>query len=291
MPPCGVGDQDDRKELAVSETTDPFRMRDPDEAAREVKPQIHVCGPGAVCDTETRGHATPGNRSPLEIVVDATEGFIPLWAKDTTLRWRFQERSIRLFKDPEAAKAAITELLGETLLAWGDAMTVRFSQRDDAWDFEIAVRKRDRCDVNGCVLASAFFPDAGQHELKVYPQMFAQSRKEQIDTLAHELGHVFGLRHFFADVRETTWPSEVFGTHSPFSIMNYGNQSEMTDDDGADLKRLYQSAWSGELKDINGTPIRFVKPFSASGVPAKDLVAVDGVMAHEAMATALVMGR
>jgi hypothetical protein len=101
----------------VSETTDPFRMRDPDEAAREVEPQVHIYGPGAVCDTETRGHATPRNRSPLEIVVDATEGFVPLWAKDTTLRWRFQERSMRIFRDPEAAKAAITELLGETLLA------------------------------------------------------------------------------------------------------------------------------------------------------------------------------
>ena len=98
---------------------------------------------------------------------------------------------MRIFRDPEAAKAAITELLGETLLAWGDATPVRFSQRDDAWDFEIAVRKRDRCDVNGCVLASAFFPDAGQHELRIYPQMFAQSRKEKVDTLAHEVGHVF----------------------------------------------------------------------------------------------------
>ena len=271
--------------------SDPFRRRDPEEAARDVEPQLHVYGPGAVCDTDTRGYATPGGRDPLELVVDATEGFIPLWAKDTTLRWRFQERSMRKFRDPEAAKAAITELLGETILAWGDAMPVRLSRRDDACDFEIVVRRRDRCDLNGCVLASAFFPDAGQHQLKIYPQMFAQSRKEQIDTLAHEIGHVFGLRHFFADVKETAWPSEVFGTHSPFSIMNYGSQSELTDADRADLKRLYQSAWSGELKHINGTPIRFVKPFSASGVPAGSLVGVDGAVTRAAMAAGLVMGR
>lgn len=93
----------------------PFRMRDPVEAAREAEPQIHVYGPGAVCDTEKRGYARPKNRSPLEIVVDATEGFISLWARDTMLRWRFQERSLSLFEDQEASRTAIGELLGEAL--------------------------------------------------------------------------------------------------------------------------------------------------------------------------------
>jgi hypothetical protein len=99
----------------------------------------------------------------------------------------------------------------------------------------------------------------------IYPKMFSQSRKEQVDTLIHEVGHIFGLRHFFANISETAWPSQVFGTHKPFSIMNYGHQSELTDDDKGDLKRLYQSAWSGELREINGTQIRLMKPFSATG--------------------------
>jgi hypothetical protein len=245
--------------------SNPFQPRHPEEAARDVEPQIHVYGPGAICDTDTRGHATPGNRTPLEIVVDSSEGFIPLWAKDVTLRWRFQERSMSFFEDPEAAKTAIKGLLGEALLAWGDAVPVKFAQRRHAWDFEIAIREADRCSPNGCVLASAFFPDPGQHELVIYPKMFTQSRKEQVDTLIHEIGHIFGLRHFFANVSETAWPSEVFGTHRPFSIMNYGSQSELTDDDKADLKRLYQTAWSGQLMEINGTPIRSVKPFNTNG--------------------------
>ena len=41
--------------------------------------------------------------------------------------------------------------------------------------------------------------------------MFAQNRKEQVDTFIHEIGHVFGLRHFFANISETAWPSEIFG--------------------------------------------------------------------------------
>jgi hypothetical protein len=247
--------------------SDPFRRRDPEEAARDVEPQLHVYGPGAVCDTDTRGYATPGGRDPLELVVDATEGFVPLWALDTTLRWRFQERSLSFFEDQEAAKTAITGLLGEALLAWGEAAPVKFAQRDDVWDFEIVVRADDRCSINGCVLASAFFPDAGQHELKIYPRMFEQSRQEQVETLIHEIGHVFGLRHFFAAVSETSFPSEVFGTHQPFTIMNYGSKSVLTDDDKSDLTRLYQTAWSGELTQINGTPIRSVRPFSTIGHP------------------------
>jgi hypothetical protein len=247
----------------IKKQASPFQLREADEAARAKASQVHVYGSGVVCDTEKRGYATPRGRSPLEIVVDASEGFIPLWARDTTLRWRFQERSMTGFQNPEAAKTAIRQLLGEAILAWGDAAPVKFTEERDAWDFEIVVKRSDDCDINGCVLASAFFPDAGQHELFIYPKMFSQVRKEQVDTLIHEIGHVFGLRHFFAQVSETAWPSEVFGTHRPFSIMNYGAQSELTDYDKADLKKLYRTAWSGELTQINGTPVRLVKPFSA----------------------------
>lgn len=54
---------------------------------------------------------------------------------------------------------------------------------------------------------------------------------------------------------------------NPFSIMNYGPESVLTEADLTDLTELYRSAWSGELTQINGIPIRFVRPFSAA-VPA-----------------------
>jgi Metallo-peptidase family M12B Reprolysin-like len=255
-----------KKDQATSKATrsNPFHFREVKEAGRVREPQVHVYGPGAVCDTEKRGYPTRRGRSPLEIVVDASEGFIPLWSKDMTLRWRFQERSMSVFENPETAKIAMKGLLGEALLAWGDAAPIKLAEREDAWDFEIVMRRADDCDINGCVLASAFFPDAGRHKLVVYPKMFSESKKEQVDTLIHEIGHVFGLRHFFAQVSEAAWPSEVFGAHKPFSIMNYGAQSELTDDDRADLKHLYELAWSGELTHINGTPIRLVRTFSAT---------------------------
>lgn len=253
-----------------SPRTNPFQLR----KAEKQNSQVHLLGPGIICDTDTRGFATPRGRSPLDIVVDASEGFIPLWAKSMTLRWRFQERSFRFFENQAAAKSEVRKLLGEALLAWGDAAPVKFTEKDDAWDFEIVMKNADECNINGCVLARGFFPDAGRHELELLPKMFTQDRKEQVDTFIHEIGHVFGLRHFFANISETQWPSEIFGTHEKFSIMNYGNLSELTSDDKNDLKRLYHMAWSGQLTQINGTPIRFVKPFHATGVPPENMVTV-----------------
>lgn len=230
----------------------------------EAESMVHKLNKGIICDTESRGHSTPNGRSVAEIVLDASEGFIPLWERNTTLRWRFRERSLINFANPTAAKDAIKGLLGEALSQWGDAAPVKFSEDNDVWDFEIVVRSGDECSSSGCVLASAFFPDAGRHELTIYPKMFVQSRQEQVETLIHEIGHVFGLRHFFAKELEKGFPSEIFGKHSKFSIMNYGELSKLTENDKRDLKRLYQLAWSGALKQINGTPIKFVRPFHTS---------------------------
>lgn len=243
---------------------DPFQLLAPETAAGQAAPEIHVFGKyKAVCRTDSKGHARPRNASPYEIVVDSTEGFIPLWAPEVALRWRFKRLSFIRFANQTVAMSAVRQLLGEAILAWEDAAPVKFVERRDAWDFEIVVRNGDDCDINGCVLASAFFPDAGRHELVLYPKLFSLSREEQIETLIHEVGHVFGLRHFFAQISERAWPSEVFGEHdqeNAFSIMNYGDASILTKADKRDLKMLYQLAWNGELNEINGTPIRLVKP-------------------------------
>lgn len=243
----------------------PFALRESSEAARAVEPLVHVLREGVRCDTERRGHETPRGQSPLTLVVEASEGFIPLWEQNTTLRWRFRDSSFESFQEPEAAKAAVERLLAEAILAWGDAAPVKFTRRDDAWDFEVVIRQGDDCSVSGCVLASAFFPDAGRHKLLLYPKLFEQSREEQVETLVHEIGHIFGLRHFFAKVSETAWPAEIFGTHQKFSIMNYGDDSRLTDEDRSDLYRLYRMAWAGSLTHVNGTPLAFVKPFHVAG--------------------------
>ena len=240
-------------------------LRAPSDAKTPAKREHYHLFRNHRCNTEDVGFETPRNLSPLDLVLHVSEGFIPLWEPSVILRWRIREQSLAHLKDKAAAKNAVRTLLGKALLAWGDAAPVKFTERDDAWDFEIVVQEKDNCNPFGCVLASAFFPDAGRHELTIYPEMFDQVEQEQIETLAHEIGHVFGLRHFFAKVSETAWPAELFGEHSKFSIMNYGPDSRLTDVDKVDLKRLYQSVWAGALTHINGTPIRQVGPFHQTG--------------------------
>ncbi|MEA3014407.1 MAG: hypothetical protein QOD42_2952 [Sphingomonadales bacterium] len=234
-------------------------LRDDDDYRRAAEEEVHVFR-GHVCQTERRGQP----RSPLELMVDATEGFIPLWQRNMTLRWRFQERSLLRFRDPEAEKARVRALFVAAVAAWGVAAPIRFTEQSHAWDFEVVVRDADRCGPLGCTLARAFFPGEGQSDLAIYPMMFTLDPAEQVETLAHEIGHIFGLRHFFALTDEQAWPAVMFGAHEAESIMNYGDQSRLTDLDRADLGRLYELAWAGRLTDINTTPIRLLKPFSAN---------------------------
>lgn len=242
-------------------TSEAFARSETKKSSALQNDRVHSLGKGRVCGTGSRGQKRPQGRSRLDIVVEATEGFVPLWAAGTTLRWRFNEPSMQTFKRPEQAKAELRAQFAEALLAWGDAVPVKFTENKDLWDFEIVMSAGDNCNAIGCTLARAFFPDSGRHDLMLFPKMFEQNRQEQVETWIHELGHVFGLRHFFATVDETAWPAEVFGEHNKFSIMNYGELSTLTDADKRDLKRLYEEAWSGALLHINGTPIQFVLPY------------------------------
>lgn len=224
---------------------------------------LHKYNNNIICVTDSKGYAQPNNKDLFEIRVDSSNGFIPLWEKGVTINWRFSKSFASYFAKPEAAKTGVRKLLGEAILAWQDACPIKFHEDNDAWDFEIAMHQKN-CNDTGCVLASAFFPGPGQNTFYIYPTMFEQDHKEQIETMEHEIGHIFGLRHFFANISEREWSSELFGTDSAFSIMNYGDKSRLTADDIKDLKILYELVWSGKLTEINGTEIRLFTSYHMS---------------------------
>ena len=55
---------------------------------------------------------------------------------------RFQVQSLSFFGNPEAAKK-ISNILGEAILAWGDATPVKFDRTDTNWDFEIKMKAQE----------------------------------------------------------------------------------------------------------------------------------------------------
>lgn len=224
---------------------------------------LHKYNNNIICITDSKGYPQPNNKDLFEIRVDSSNGFIPLWEKGVIINWRFSKSFGSYFVKPEAAKTGVRKLLGEAISAWQDACPVKFHEDNDAWDFEIAMHQKN-CNDNGCVLASAFFPDPGQNIFYIYPTMFEQDHQEQVETMEHEIGHVFGLRHFFANISEREWSSELFETDSAFSIMNYGDKSRLTVDDIKDLKILYELVWSGKLTEINGTEIKLFKSYHMS---------------------------
>lgn len=229
---------------------------------------VHPCG--RRCSTErlfpSKLSAAPPSGVQPELVVDVSRGRLPLWSPGTTLRWRFDERALARHDKPDAMRRKVRRLLHEAVEAWGDASPVTFEESRTGWDFEVAVLRRPDCEGEFCTLASAFFPLPVRQRLRVYPSMFEWEQAEQVSTMVHELGHVFGLRHFFADSDpdELEFPSHHFGTDSRFTIMNYGYESRLTEADRRDLRRLYQAAWSDDPEAILGKPVSLVKASHAA---------------------------
>ena len=70
----------------------------------EQESNSYLLKPGVVCRTEPKKKTSRDDQPIPELALDATEGFIPLWSKNTTLRWRFRESSLAHFSNPSAKK-------------------------------------------------------------------------------------------------------------------------------------------------------------------------------------------
>lgn len=208
------------------------------------------------CTTEV---SKPKAYADIEVIVGERDGYIPLWQENTVLNWKFSAEISAL----DHRKATIANLLEKALALWGDAAPVQFRQSHYDWDLEIVISRYDRLNSEGRrVRADGFFPSETKNKLKFYPHFFGLTAAEQERIVLHELGHIFGLRHYFAGEAESDLPSHLFGEHRKFTIMNYGEFQKFSDADKRDLKRLYDLAWKGELTEIGGTPIELLAPFS-----------------------------
>lgn len=199
------------------------------------------------------------------VLLKAVVGYgdnIPLWNKNVTLKWKFNAM-FDAYSNSDDVKNYIRGLINSAILSWGTAAPIQFKETSsNTFDFDITMAP-DNCTAAGaCSLAAAFFPNANQNSVALFPRMFTLNKSKQVDTIIHEMGHIFGLRHYFAQEKEDQWRSEIFGHHNPLTIMNYGDLSTLTAYDKEDLETLYNLVWSGKLKDINGLPVELFNSFT-----------------------------
>lgn len=188
------------------------------------------------------------------IVLGTLKNDVTLWANGCTIKWvaradGYPSRDNATYAAQGVASAAD---------AWTTIMQGRVK-------FEYTEVFNDACfqvayggDQNN-VLASAFFPDDYNNPLNtlyVYKRQFDDDQKTYVtNTMAHELGHVLGLRHEFAQEGIPGWlqpedslrgpESVIYGTRNEKSVMAYyvGQQIQQSDVD--DIRSAYDKLLPG----------------------------------------------
>lgn len=167
------------------------------------------------------------------------------WAKGSIITFNVDWKSF-LISDEHARHAAMS--LQRAAEEWnkGD-VGVRFERANDDEKavFQLTYSQYYRRDTRR--LAHSFFPGDPPEEqlLYVYGPAFTQGNYHWLENIfCHELGHVLGLRHEFAETsrEEQRHPSAQLGENNALSVMNYFNHPSMiriqeSDYDGA--RRFY----------------------------------------------------
>ncbi|KAI0533977.1 hypothetical protein GGR58DRAFT_520810 [Xylaria digitata] len=191
------------------------------------------------------------------------QGSIPRWIKGSILKYvvcteSFEKTDIAEFV---AAKAA------EAISTW-KGIGVKFKQveRSHAATFQIKYcHIPSDCDPN--VYADAFLPRDGPGTLFVYEVALKRNNKVHLgNILAHEFGHILGLRHEFAGdpisegsnaTREDE--SVLWGSKNESSVMNYYTCPGMHQVNEQDLREL-ESFYNCTEKEYKGLKIRDFQP-------------------------------
>jgi len=186
--------------------------------------------------------------------------FVKLWAQGVTLRWRYAAGSVTT---GAVSPAAFESAFKTAYSKWINGPVKIEGPVTGDYDFEVKLDEKDYPVFNddgslrGYVLASAFFPSSPQDErvFHVYPR----SVSSLVSTLEHEIGHVFGLRHYFG-LSEGGVAYFRHDSLNPQSIMNYGANSVLTAKDISDLRDLYQQVWSRTLTYVKDVETRVKVP-------------------------------
>ncbi|UKZ90233.1 uncharacterized protein TrAFT101_005260 [Trichoderma asperellum] len=141
---------------------------------------------------------------------------IPRWRIGSVILYNICTETFATSVAADSVSAAMTEAIS----MWGEIKGVVFKEvgRDDPATFRIKYKKSHSSHPN--VYAKSFLPRECPSSLVVY-QKALENTSYLANILAHELGHIWGLRHEFAPEKEKYLPSVRIGSENRQSIMNY----------------------------------------------------------------------
>ncbi|KAL7906240.1 hypothetical protein GGI35DRAFT_120779 [Trichoderma velutinum] len=177
------------------------------------------------------------------------DGEIPRWRRGSELRYVVCVESF-----PISISSLVEDSMRAAIGMW-NGIGVSFKQvaRNDPATFAVVYENRNRK-----AYACSFFPNDLSRELIVYPSSLQQP-DYLANILAHEIGHILGLRHEFAHEREKEYPSALFGSENAESIMNYYKHPEQLQVKKQDLEEL-ERLYSYDKPEIGKIPILDVDP-------------------------------
>lgn len=196
------------------------------------------------CATETYGCT--------EVRV-GTGDYIPRWRKNSLLSYFVDDES---FPTPADA-ICIREAVQKAACMWS-GIAVPFKEVHCRGSAIFVVKYHPReCTT---IYARAFFPDELPGDLLVYKSALSNN-SYLANILAHELGHILGLRHEFADEdkRERNLRCVLFGKKNSRSIMNYYKDLGQLQVSEQDLKEL-EAFYAYDREKYKGLPIHDYDP-------------------------------
>lgn len=176
---------------------------------------------------------------------------IPRWSRGSELGYAIYDETF-----PDDLSAKIGPAMETAINMW-QSRDVTFKQvgRNDPATFAVVYE-------NGPpkAYARSFFPNESRRRLSVF-QRTRRAPDSLPGLLAHELGHIFGLRHEFAhtDEEEMQFPSVLVGSENSKSIMNYFARPEQYQVQQSDLKEL-RSFYEYDKAEYKGLPIHDIDP-------------------------------